>query len=99
MKETLYIIKDEDGYRLGAEPVVRLWEPEWISRTWIRKVTVDLPEGFQTGINHYGEPMIFRGEEHYEIGTDGKENPVIIDHKNNGAYIHLPILTEGWNEA
>lgn len=100
MTATLYIIKDADGYRLGADPVIRLWEPESVSRTWIRRVTVELPNGYKVAENYYGEPNIYLDGEHYELGTDKNDSPVIIDHKNNGSFIRLPILEEGWgNEA
>lgn len=97
MTATLYIIKDADGYRFGGSPVVRLWEPESISRTWIRKVVVELPEGFYVSKNIYDEPMIFCGDEQYELAANKKEEPVIIDHTNNGAYIPLTIVKEGWD--
>lgn len=99
METTLYIIKDADGYRFGTDPVVRLWEPESISRTWIRKVTVALPDGFQVKNNYYEEPLIYCGDQQYELTTDKDNNPVIIDHTNKGAYIHMTVLAEGWNEA
>lgn len=99
MIATLYIIKDADGYRLGGDPVVRLWEPESISRAWMRRVTVDLPEGFRVADNVYEEPCLYRGNQQYELATDKADNPVIIDHLNNGAYIHLTVLAEGWDEA
>lgn len=98
MAVTLYIIKGEDSYRFGYLPVVRLWEPEYLSRTWIHPVTVELPDGFHVAENQYNEPMIFRDGEAYELGTNKAEEPVIIDHKDNGAFIHLPILTEGWDQ-
>lgn len=99
MTATLYIIKGADAYRLGADPVVRLWEPESISRTWIRRVTVDMPEGFRVADNAYDEPCIYRGGQQYELATDKNENPVIIDHLNSGAYINMDVLDEGWDET
>lgn len=44
MTITLYIIKGQDAYRFGFDPVVRLWEPESVSRAWIRRVIVELPD-------------------------------------------------------
>lgn len=97
MKATLYVIKDADAYRFGRDPVVRLWEPESLSREWIRRITVELPEGYEIAENKYGEKALYRNGEHYELSTDKDENPVIIDHKNNGRYIQLTALAEGWN--
>lgn len=99
MTATLYIIKEADGYRFGADPVVRLWEPESISRAWIRKVTVELPDGYRVADNYYGEPFVYCGNRRYELSVDKHGNPVIIDHTNNYTYIHMDILAEGWDEA
>lgn len=98
MEATLYIIQDMDAIRFGRDPAVRLWEPEGLSREWIRRVTVELPEGFEIAKNTCEEYDIYSGKEHYELSTDKDENPVIIDHIHNGAYIRLPILSEGWDE-
>jgi len=97
MNATMYIIKDENAYRLGSPTEVRLWEPEFLSRTWIRRVTVSLPDGFCVAEGAYGESLIYRGNEHYELGTNKDEEPVIIDHHNNGTYIPLTVLSEGWD--
>lgn len=97
MSTTLYIIKEQDAYRFGWPPVVRLLEPEFMSRTWIRRVTVDLPDGFSEGVGQFDEPVIVRGDEAYELGTNKDEEPVIIDHTENGAFIPLPIFSEGWD--
>lgn len=96
MDATLYVIKDADAYRFGRDPVVRLWEPEGLSREWIRRVTVELPEGYEIAENQYGEQLLFKDGEHYELAADKSGSPVIIDHKDNGRYIRLPILSEGW---
>lgn len=98
MEATLYVIKDADAYRFGCNPVVRLWEPKSLSRQWIRRVKVELPEGYYIAENQYGEELLFKNGKHYELYTDKNENPVIIDHIHNGAYIRLPILSEGWDE-
>lgn len=97
MVTTLYIIKEADAYRFGFDPVVRFFEPESASRAWIRRLTVELPAGFYVTSNVYDEPMIFCDGEHYEIGTNKAEEPVIIDHKSNGCYIPLSVLCEGWD--
>lgn len=98
MEITLYIIKDRDAYRFGFEPVIRLWEPEGLSRQWIRRVKVELPEGFEVAKNAYEEYGVYSGGECYKLSTDKGEDPVIIDHRHNGAYIRLPVLSEGWGE-
>ena len=97
MTATLYIIKDDNAYKFGLAPAVRLWEPKFLSRTWIRRVTVELPNEFCVAESTSGEPMIFRGSEHYDLATDKNEDPVIIDHTERGAYIRLNILEEGWD--
>lgn len=97
MTATIYIVKEEDAYRMGWEPKVLLWEPESVSRTWIRRETVELPNGFYVANNAYDEPLIFCDGEHYEISTNKAEEPVIIDHKSNGDYIPLTVLSEGWD--
>lgn len=98
MDATLYIVKEMDAYRLGFDPVVRLWEPDGVSRQWICRVKVELPDGFEIGENYCGEPGLYCGEEHYELGTNKAGDPVIYDHKNNGAYIPIVVLSEGWDE-
>lgn len=97
MVTTLYIIKGQDAYRFGFDPVVRLWESESVSRTWIRRVNVDLPDGFEVAKNYYGDPMICCGGEGYELATNANEDPVIIDHTENGKYIPLTVLSDGWD--
>lgn len=98
MDATLYIVREMDACRLGLDPVVRLLEPDGVSRQWIRCVKVELPDGFEIGENYYGEPWLYCGEEHYEIVANKAGDPVIYDHKNNSAYIPLPVLSEGWDE-
>lgn len=97
MTAIIYIIKEREAYRLGLEPVVRLWEPESVSRAWIRRLTVSLPDSFYVAKNIYDEPLIYRDNEHYELGTNKDGKPVIIDHKNPGAYIPVTVLSEGWD--
>lgn len=99
MTATLYIIKDADGYGFGRDPVVRLQEPECMSRAWIRKATVALPDGFEVAESRYGEKFVYRGDQQYEVSTDKNGAPVIIDHTNSGAYIRMDVLAEGWDET
>lgn len=99
MTAALYIIKEQDAYRLGYDPVVRLWEPESISRTWIRKVVVELPEGYYVAETTFGDLCLYRGGEQYELATNAREDPIIVDHNNNGRFIPLSIVSEGWDET
>lgn len=96
METTIYIVATENCYRMGLEPKVQLWEPESISRTWIRRLTVELPDGFEVCENYYGEPIISRNKEGYDLATNKDGNPVIIDHTANGKYIPLNVVSEGW---
>lgn len=95
---TLYIVADENHYRLGNPPVVLLREPGWISRAWIARMVVELPEGFEVKETVYSDLGIFCGGEYYALGINADENPVIIDHNQYGTYIPLKILSKGWNE-
>ncbi len=97
MSVTIYIIKEQSAYQFGWDPVVSLTEPPFISRTWIRKLTVELPKGFSVEMNKYDEPMVFRGNEAYKLATNKQEDPVILDHNSYGSYIPLVVLHEGWD--
>lgn len=96
METTIYIIADADAYRFGHRPTVRLTEPESISRMWITRAVVELPQGFEVAESVSGTPLIYRGNEHYELITNAAGEPVIVDHHNRGAYIPLTIISEGW---
>lgn len=97
MTTTLYIVKAPEAYEFGWPPKVQLWEPESLSRTWIRRLSVELPSGFEVSENYYGEPLIFREGRAYDLGVNKAGNPVIIDHTNNSQYIPIKILSEGWD--
>lgn len=47
MTTTLYITRTGDMIRMGKPAEVTLEEYPEISRTWIRRVTVELPAGFE----------------------------------------------------
>lgn len=98
MKATLYITRTGDMIRFGMPARVTLDEYPEISRTWIRRVEVELPEGFTVGENYLDQPMICRGGEGYELTVNADEVPCIIDHtQRGGPLIPLSILSEGWD--
>lgn len=95
MTATLYITRTIDMIRFGWPSKVTLDEPTWLSRTWIRRVEVELPDGFEVGRSHYDEPMICRDGWGYELTVNAKDVPCIIDHTERGRYIPLTVLSEG----
>lgn len=99
MTATLYITKDREAYRLGLDPIVQLWEPESISRTWIRRVVVELPEGFQAHESASCNLCLYSGNQDYGLATNKEGDPIIVDHNNNGQFIPLSIVSEGWDET
>lgn len=99
MTAALYIIKDRDAYRFGLDPIVQLWEPESISRIWIRRVVVELPEGFHVAESASCNLCLYCGDKDYGLATNKAGDPVVVDHNNNGSFIPLSIVSEGWDEA
>lgn len=95
MNATIYIYRDSDMIHTGQQARAMLTEPN-VSRTWIRRVVVQLPDGYEIAWNKYGEPMMFRGSEAVPLSTNSQEEPVIIDPDDNGKHILLPIISEGW---
>lgn len=100
MKATMYITRTGDMINLGKPARVTLYDFPDVSRALIRRVTVELPDGFSVGESDYGEPLIVRDGEQigYELAATVTEDPVIVDHTDSGKYIPLPILSEGWDE-
>lgn len=100
MKATLYITRTDSMIEFGKPARVTLYEFPDVSRAWIRRVVVELPDGFSVGESNYGEPLIVRDGEQmgFELTATVNEEPVIVDHTDNGKYIPLPILSEGWDE-
>lgn len=97
MKATLYITRTGDMIELGQSACVTLDEFPEISRTWTRRVLVDLPAGFDVAEAGDGRKHIFRGSDCYEMTANADGIPCIIDHtKQGGPYIPLAILSEGW---
>lgn len=97
MKTTVYITRTDDMIRFGKPASVTLYEYPAVSRVWIRRVVVELPEGFAVATSQDNLPRLYRDGEYFELCADKAENPVIIDHtKPGGPYIRLPILSEGW---
>lgn len=97
MKATLYITRTGEMIDLGKPARVTLYGFPEVSRVWVRRVVVELPDGFEVGNNGYGCKMICRGDRGYELAATVNEEPVIVDHTDNGKYIPLPILSEGWD--
>lgn len=97
MKATIYITRTSDMIRFGLPAKVTLTEYREVSRTWIRRVEVELPEGFEVSKNHMDQPMIFRGGEHYDLIANTNGIPCIVDHTDNGRQIKTTILSEGWD--
>ena len=98
MTTTLYITRTGDMIRTGKPAEVTLEEYPGISRTWIRRITVDLPAGFEIAEAGDGRKHIFRGADCYELTANADGVPCIIDHtQRGGPFIPLPILSEGWD--
>ena len=100
MKTTLYITRTDSMIEFGKPARVTLYEFPDVSRAWIRRVVVELPDGFSVGESNYGEPLIVRDGEQmgFELAATANEEPVIVDHTDSGKCIPLPILSEGWDE-
>lgn len=98
MKITIYITRTGDMIKFGMPANVYLYELPTISRTWIRRAEVELPDGFSLGENQNGLPAVCRGNDTYELTVNAGETPCIIDHTNYGKYIPLTIISEGWDE-
>lgn len=95
---TLYITRTDDMIRFGKPAEVTLDEYPGISRTWIRRVMVELPAGFEVIEAKDGRKHIFRDSECYELTENVDGMPCIIDHTQcSGPYIPLQILSEGWD--
>ena len=97
MNAVLYIIKTADMYRFGIPAEVRLAEVYGLSKAWMRKVTVSLPEGYSVKTTTSGEEFIFYKNEVYpcSLAVNAKEEPVIVN-LDSGSHIVLPIIEEGW---
>lgn len=94
---TLYITRTGDMIQTGKPAEVTLEEYPEISRTWTRRVAVELPAGFEAAEAGDGRKHIFRGSDCYELTANADGVPCIIDHtQRGGPFIPLPILSEGW---
>ena len=79
----------------GKPAEVTLEEYPEISRTWTRRVAVELPAGFEAAEAGDGRKHIFRGSDCYELTANADGVPCIIDHtQRGGPFIPLPILSE-----
>lgn len=98
MKTTMYITRTGDMIQFGKPAKVTLDEYPEISRTWTRKVVVDLPAGFEVAESQDGTKRIYRGSDCYELAVNASEMPVIIDHtKQGGPFIPVRVISEGWD--
>lgn len=80
----------------GKPAEVTLEEYPEISRTWIRRVTVELPPGFEAAEAGDGRKRIFRGPDCYELTANVDDVPCIIVHtQRGGPFIPLRVLSEG----
>lgn len=93
---TIYITKTADCYRFGMPPTVTMEEPGGCSRTWIKKMSVEIPNGFEVVLCKDERNRFFRDNNSFEMGIGKNGNPVIIDHVN-WSYIPLRIIKEGWD--
>ena len=100
MKATMYITRTGEMIDLGKPARVSLYEFPEVSRVWVRRVTVELPDGFSVGESNYGEPLIVRDGEQmgFELAATVNDDPVIVDHTDCGKNIPLRVLSEGWDE-
>lgn len=99
---TIYITKDQKCYQFGLPPIVTLKEPDWVSRTWIRKLIVEIPAGYEIAEAIDGSMQIYdKNEKPQEFGTDKNEMPFIYEYKvgcfDKCDKIPLKVLKEGWD--
>ena len=98
MTTTLYIIRTGDMIQTGMRAEVTLDEYPGISRTWTRRVIVDLPAGFEVAQAGDYHKHIFRGSDCYELTVNVDNVPCIIDRtQRGGPFIPLSIISEGWD--
>ena len=104
MTTTLYITRDGDMIRFGVPAAVSTRMYPDTDLTWVRRVLVELPEGFYVGRSIDGVKRIYHeGDEtekynvYYALIANADEIPCIIDHKHYGRHIPLRILAEGWD--
>lgn len=98
MTATLYITRTDDMIRTGKPAEVTLDEYPESSRTWIQRVVVELPAGFETAESADCRKRIYRGSDCYELTVNADGVPCIIDHtQRGGPFIPLHILSEGWD--
>lgn len=98
MKTTIYITQTGEMIRTGSPAQVTLEEFPGISRTYTRRVVVELPDGFEVAEAGDGRKHTFRGPEMYELQVNKNGDPVIVDHtQHGGPFIQIPVLEEGWD--
>ena len=89
MTITLYITRTGDMIQTGKPAEVTLEEYPEISRTWTRRVAVELPAGFEAAEAGDGRKHIFRGSDCYELTAVDilAIERALINRCNNSAYI------------
>ena len=98
MTTTLYITRTGDMIRPGKPAEVTLDEYPEISRTWIRRIIVELPAGFEAAEAGDGRNHIFRGSDCYALTANADGVPCILDHtQRGGPVIPLRVLSDGWD--
>lgn len=95
MTTALYITRTGDMISLGQPAAVTLDEYP-VSRTWTRRVSVELPEGYEAARSMDGIRRIYRGSECCHLMVDAQENPEILDFERG--HISLAVLAEGWDQ-
>ena len=97
MTTTLYITRTGDMIQTGKPAEVTLEEYPEISRTWIRRDTVELHAGIEAAEDGDGRKRNIRGPPCYDLTTIADGVPCIIDHtQSSGPFIPLRVLSEGW---
>lgn len=94
MTTTLYMTRTGDMIITGKRSSVTLDEYPAISSTWVRRLTVELPDGFVVAEAVDGSHHIYRGNDYYELGANINDEPIIYDHTQHGKHIALRVVSE-----
>lgn len=98
MKATIFITQTGDMIKTGAPARATLYEFP-VSRTWTRRVQVELPEGYTVACTVDNLPGIFNPENVYmPLAANSAGDPVLLDVNSYGSpHIPLKIMQEGWD--
>lgn len=94
----VYVLQDADMIQRGVEPVATLDEPADVSRAFIRRLSVSLPEGYHVSESQDGTHRVYRDGEPmpYELATNAAGDPVLLDVSTMPpSHIKMTILSEG----